>query len=325
MAESETVLVPTTDTSKSPGVHYVTSKAEELDFCYSLPDKIFQLSLGKNAHFSNAMFHGDFSMTLQEGQDAKVDYIAKMLGIKEGTRVIDLGCGWGGILQRLKQVHKADVTGVVLAQAQYKHCIETGLNVHLGDMRTVKPEDYGTFDAVVASGSFDHVLSYEDFLEGKKEQVYTDWFDMVADLLPIGGRYYMQTMTFGRKIIPRETWDINADRDSDEFTMALMVKQFPMSWLPYMDQEVIDYASKRFKLIEHSSGRTDYVETNRRWTEAYKKFSFKKYWLYAKFIPKYLTDKEFRHVASFLKYAPNRRCFERELFDHFRFVFERIK
>ena len=213
MAESETVLVPTSDTEKSPGVHYVTSKAEELDFCYSLPDKIFQLSLGQNAHFSNAMFHGDFSMTLQEGQDAKVDYIAKMLGIKEGSKVIDLGCGWGGILQRLKQVHKADVTGVVLAKAQYKHCRDTGLNVHLGDMREVTPDDYGTFDAVVASGSFDHVLSYEDFLAGKKEQIYTEWFDMVADLLPIGGRYYMQTMTFGRKIIPCLLYTSPSPRD----------------------------------------------------------------------------------------------------------------
>ena len=92
-----------------------------------------------------------------------------------------------------------------------------------------------------------------------------------------------------------------------------------------MDQEVIQYASERFKLIEHSSGRLDYVETNRRWTALYKKFSFKKYWFFLRMLPKYLSDKEFRHVASFLKYAPNRRCFERELFDHFRYVFERVK
>lgn len=325
MAETETVLKPTTDTGKSPGVSYVKTKKEELDFCYTVPDKIFQLSLGKNAHFSNARFMGDFSMTLEEGQNAKCEYIAKMCGLHEGSKVLDLGCGWGGILQYLKTHYKVKETGVVLADGQYFHCKETGLNVHQKDMRTVKPEDFGTFDAVVASGSFDHVLSYEEFLEGKKEQVYRAWFDMVADLLPIGGRHYMQTMTFGRKIIPRETWDINAPTDSDEFTMALMVKQFPLSWLPYMDEEIIEYASHRFKLIEHSSGRLDYVETNRRWTEAYKKFQLKKYWYYLTMLPKWLTDKEFRHVASFLKYAPNRRCFERELFDHFRFVFERVK
>jgi hypothetical protein len=40
--------------------------------------------------------------------------------------------------------------------------------------------------------------------------VYRKWFDTVADLLPIGGRHCMQTVTCGRRIIPPETWDINA-------------------------------------------------------------------------------------------------------------------
>ncbi len=41
-------------------------------------------------------------------------------------------------------------------------------------------------------------------------------------------------------------------------------------------------------------------------------------------IPNFLFDKEFRPVASFMKYSPNKRPFERELFDHFRLVFERV-
>ena len=324
MAVAETFLKPTLDTVKSPGVDYITNKKEELDFCYTLTDKLFQLSLGRNAHFSNARFMGDFSMTLEEAQAAKCDYIARMLGMKEGSRVMDLGCGWGGMLRHFKDHYKVQETGVVFAEGQYKHCVETGLNVHYKDMRTVTPEDFGTFDAVTACGSFDHVLSYDDFLAGKQAEVYSKWFDTVADLLPIGGRFYMQTMTFGRRIIPRETWDINAPTDSDEFTMALMVKMFPQSWLPYMDKEIIDYASHRFKLIEHTSGRTDYVETTRRWAEAYKKFGVRKTLFYLSMIPKWLTDKEFRHVVSFMKYTPSHRTFARELFDHFRFVFERV-
>ena len=324
MATAETFLKPTLDTVKSPGVDYITNKQEELDFCYTVTDKLFQLSLGRNAHFSNARFLGDFSMTLEEAQAAKCDYIARMLGMKEGSRVMDLGCGWGGMLRHFKDHYKVKETGVVFAEGQYKHCRETGLNVHYKDMRTVTPADFGTFDAVTACGSFDHVLSYDDFLAGKQEEVYSKWFDTVADLLPIGGRFYMQTMTFGRRIMPREKWDINAPTDSDEFTMALMVKMFPQSWLPYMDKEIIDYASHRFRLIEHSSGRTDYVETTRRWAEAYRKFGVRKTLFYLSLIPKWLTDKEFRHVASFMKYTPSRRTFERELFDHFRFVFERV-
>ncbi len=324
MPDTDPVLKPTADTAKSPGVDSVTTKKEELDYCYTLTDKLFVLSLGKNAHFSNARFLGDFSLTLEEAQAAKCEYIAKMCRMQEGSRVLDLGCGWGGMLRYFKDHFRVEETGVVFAEGQHKHCVETGLNVHYQDMRTLTPADFGTFDAVTACGSFDHVLSYDEFLHGKQEEVYRRWFDMVADLLPIGGRYYMQTMTFGRKIIPRETWDINAPTDSDEFTMAMMVKMFPLSWLPYMDEDIIKYASGRFKLIEHGSGRLDYIETMTRWAKELRKFGWKKYGFYLSMVPKYLFDEEFRYVASIMRYHPNGRTFQRELFDHFRFVFERI-
>ncbi len=324
MTETATVLKPTGDTGKSPGMQSITTKKEELDFCYTLTDRMFQLSLGRNAHFSNARWMGDFSMTLEEAQVAKCEYIAKMCHMRKGSRVLDLGCGWGGMLRYFKDHYGVEETGVVFAEGQYRHCVETGLNVHYKDMRTVTPDDFGTFDAVTASGSFDHVLSYDEFLAGKQDEVYGRWFDMVADLLPIGGRYYMQTMTFGRNIIPRETWDINAPTDSNEFTMALMVKMFPMSWLPFMDQDIIKYASSRFKLIEHSSGRLDYIETTRRWGQEYWKFGLKKYLFYLSLLPKVLFDKDLKYLLWFKKYSPNQRTFQRELFDHYRFVFERI-
>jgi cyclopropane-fatty-acyl-phospholipid synthase len=321
--QTEPVLHPTTDTQKSQGVDYIKTKAEEMDYCYSVADKIFQLSLGKNANFSGARYMGDFSMTLEEAQAAKCDYVAQMLGIKEGTRVIDLGCGWGGFLQHVKQKYGAIGVGVTLSQAQAKHCQETGLDVHLMDMREVTPDTFGPFDVATAFGSFEHLCSYDEYLEGKQMDIYRRFFDQVAQLIPVGNRFYMQTMTFGRRIIPREEWDINAPKDSDEYTMALMVKQFPLSWVPYMEKPTIDAAAHRFKLIDMSSGRKDYVKTNEEWTKRYKAFHPLKYWYYLTLLPRFLRDKEFRHQLAILRHAPNRRCFERELFDHFRYVFER--
>jgi cyclopropane-fatty-acyl-phospholipid synthase len=326
MTEStETVLKPTTQTEKSKGVHYIRSKAEEMDYCYTVLDKIFQLSLGKNAHFSGARYLGDYSMSLEDAQKAKCDYVAQMLNIKEGTRVIDLGCGWGGFLRHVTDNYGAKGTGVTLSLGQAKHGKETGLDVHHMDMRSVTPDVFGTFDAATAFGSFEHLCSYQEYLEGKQDQIYQDFFKQVASLIPVGARFYMQTMTFGRNIIPRETWDINAPKESDEYTMALMVKQFPLSWVPYMEKPAIEAAKPYFKLIDMSSGRADYVVTNQEWTRLYKKFNLLKYWYYLKLVPRMITDKEFRHQISILRYAPNRRCFERELFDHFRYVFERVE
>lgn len=322
---SESVLQPTTDTEKSKGVDYIRSKAEEMDYCYTVADKIFQLSLGQNAHFSGARYMGDYTMTENQAQIAKCKYVCDMLGVKEGTRLIDLGCGWGGFLRYATEVRGAKGIGVTLSQGQAKHCQETGLEVYRMDMREVTPETFGEFDVVTAFGSFEHLCSYEEYLEGKQMDIYRAFFEQVSKLLPVGNRFYMQTMAFGRRIIPRETWDINAPKESDEYTMALMVKQFPLSWVPIMEKPPIEAADPLFKLIDMSSGRADYVVTNEEWTKRYKAFHPVKYWHYLKMLPRFIRDKEFRHQLDILRYAPNRRCFERELFDHFRYVFERVK
>lgn len=325
MSSESTVLQPTTDTEKSQGVGFVRTKAEEMDYCYTVPDKIFQLSLGRNAHFSGARYMGDFSMTLEEAQAAKCDYIGNMLGIKEGDTLIDLGCGWGGVLRHLTDHFGIKGTGVTLSKGQAKHGQETGLDIRYGDMREVTPETFGTFDHATSLGSFEHLCTYEEYLEGKQDQIYKDFFKQVSELIPVGARFYMQTMTFGRKIIPRETWDIKAPKHTDEYIMALMVKQFPLSWLPYMEKPAIEAAKPYFKLIDMSSGRLDYVKTNEEWTKRYNAFNLKKYGYYLRLLPEYIRNPEFRHMLAILRHAPNRRCFERELFDHYRYVFERVQ
>mgnify|MGYP006178824687 FL=1 len=73
-------------------------KKKEMDFTYTNIDKFIRTSLGENAHFSNAMYNGDYSMSLEEAQLKKYEFVTKELGIKKGSKVLDLGCGWGGWL-----------------------------------------------------------------------------------------------------------------------------------------------------------------------------------------------------------------------------------
>ncbi|NND09858.1 MAG: SAM-dependent methyltransferase, partial [Flavobacteriaceae bacterium] len=164
----------------------------------------------------------------------------------------------------------------------------------------------------------------KDYQEGNQEKVYSDFFKTIYNLLPVGGRFYMQTMTFSKNMIPFEELDVNAPVDSTAYIMALMVKQFPGSWLPYGPEMVIRNAEPNFKLISQSSGRLDYIETIGQWRKKFRKFNLKKYLLYLSLIPRYFTDKEFRHLVAVFKVSPNRVCFENEVMDHYRLVFEKV-
>jgi cyclopropane-fatty-acyl-phospholipid synthase len=299
-------------------------KKKEMDFTYTNIDKFIRTSLGENAVFSNAMYNGDYSMTLEEAQLKKHEFVTKALGIKKGSKVLDLGCGWGGWLKYLKDVVGAEGIGVNLSDGQVKACTDNGLVAFIKDARFIKPEDFGTFDAITAFGSFEHVASVKDYLEGRQDEVYQDYFKHVANLLNPGGKFYMQSMVFDKNKLPFDEIDINSPRDSNSYFMALLLKHNPDSWIAYGHEHIIRTASPFFRNTYYSDGRLDYVKTNREWTKRFYKFNLKKYLWFATLIPKLFTDKEFRHQLAILRVRPNRVCFEREIMGHSRLVFEKI-
>jgi cyclopropane-fatty-acyl-phospholipid synthase len=103
-----------------------------------------------------------------------------------------------------------------------------------------------------------------------------------------------------------------------------MVKEVPGSWLPYGPEMVIRNAKPDFRLISRSSGRLDYIHTISQWRKKFREFGLKKYGLYLSLLPRYLTDPEFRHQVAVFRISPNKVCFEKEIMDHYRLVFEKI-
>src|SRR3954452_9321847 len=98
----------------------------DLEFTYSLIDRIFRLSLGEHADFSGAKFDGDFRMRLEDAQRRKHDFIAREIGIAQGSRLLDLGCGWGPLLRYVRD-RGAQGVGVTLSSAQAAACRRRGL------------------------------------------------------------------------------------------------------------------------------------------------------------------------------------------------------
>ena len=293
----------------------------DLDFTYSLIDRIFRLSLGELADFSGAKYDGDFSLSLEDAQRRKHEYVCEQIGVLPGKRVLDLGCGWGPLLAFVLS-RSASGLGVTLSAAQAKACRRHGLDVHLRDARQVTRDDFGPFDAVASLGAFEHFCSPDDHLAGRQDEIYRDVFARIAGLLPHNGRFYLQTMVYGRNMIPRDEIDINAPRDSDARYLALMGHQFPGSFLPYGQHQVIRSASPHFRLIASTSGRLDYIETIRQWRNRFASPSLKKTLLKLQLLPRWLASPDFR-VAFTSGVSANTVCFERELLDHYRLVFEK--
>jgi cyclopropane-fatty-acyl-phospholipid synthase len=299
---------------------------QDLDFTYSLTDRIFRLSLGELADFSGAKYDGDFSLTLEEAQRRKHEYVAEQVGIAPGRRVLDLGCGWGPLLHFVRKRGGTGV-GVTLSSAQVAACRRHGLDVHLLDARLVDRESFGGFDAVVSLGAFEHFCSPQDYREGRQEEIYRSLFTRIADVLPSEGRFYLQTMVFGRNMIPAEQIDIEAlmalpSRDSDAWYLALMGRQFPGSWLPFGQEQVIRCAEPSFRLVSSSNGRLDYIETITQWNARIGAPSLRKRLFKLALVPRWLTSADFR-LAFTSGVSANKVCFERELLDHYRLVFER--
>ncbi|TML01794.1 MAG: methyltransferase domain-containing protein [Actinobacteria bacterium] len=295
----------------------------DLEFTYSLIDRIFRVSIGELADFSGAKYDGDFALTLEEAQRRKHEYVAESIGIGPGRRVLDLGCGWGPLLA-FARIRGATGVGVTLSSAQAEACRRHGLDAHLQDARDVTIDTFGEFDAVASLGAFEHFCSPDEHRAGRQEEIYRQLFVRIAGLLGEGGRLYLQTMVFGRNMIQPEQIDIHAPRGSDAWYLALMGRQFPGSFLPFGQEQIVRTASPHFRLISSTSGRLDYIETIRQWRKRFAARSLKKSLLKLQLVPRWLTSADFR-VAVTSGVSANTICFERELLDHYRMVFEKVQ
>src|ERR1035437_2556926 len=298
------------------------AERRDLNFSYSLTDRVVRLSLGELTDFSGAKYDGDFSLSLERAQRRKHDYVAEQIGIEPGRRVLDLGCGWGGLLNYIRGVGATGL-GVTLSSAQAASCRRHGLDVHVHDARQVTRDDFGAFDAVASLGAFEHFCSPDDYTAGRQENVYREVFEHVAGVVPDSGRFYLQTMVFGRNMIPVEQISTDAPRNSDAWILGLLGRQFPGSWLPLGQEQVVRCAEPSFRLVSSVSGRLDYIETINQWNARIGAPSFRKTLLKLQLVPRWLTSSDFRFAFT-SGVSTNKLCFERELLDHYRLVFEKV-
>jgi cyclopropane-fatty-acyl-phospholipid synthase len=302
---------------------------QEIEATYDWLDQFQELRLGKFADITAAFFDGDFSKTLDQAQKDKHAWVFEGLGVSgPGRRVLDIGCGWGPILAALKDAGSTGV-GLTLSSAQVAYCRKNGLHVDLLDWKEARAADLGAFDAVVSIGAFEHFCSEDEYNAGKQDEIYRRFFDLCAGVLPVGGRLYLQTMTWGKTVPVSREIRLDAAEGTPQRILARLRKMYPGSWLPSGKGEIVAAAAGHFKLLNSNNGRKDYIETLDRWGEGTDSlWTFGKIFrflpLLAGLVPRYVMNGDFRIQIESIRKNDQQRCFIDEIMTHERLFFEKV-
>jgi cyclopropane-fatty-acyl-phospholipid synthase len=127
---------------------------------YDLDGRLYSLFLDADRQYSCAYFEKP-DQSLDDAQLAKKRHLAAKLRLEPDKRVLDIGCGWGGLGLYLAEVGGADVTGITLSHEQHSIANERAAEKGLADRARFQLQDYRdihqTFDRIVSVGMFEHV------------------------------------------------------------------------------------------------------------------------------------------------------------------------
>jgi cyclopropane-fatty-acyl-phospholipid synthase len=161
---------------------------------YDIGNDIFEAMLDSSMSYSCAYWHQ--ADNLEQAQYRKLDMICRKLELKSGERLLDIGCGWGGLARHAAQHYGVEVTGITVSKEQQKlaraRCSGLPVRIELLDYRDLT----GNFDKIVSVGMFEHV--------GSKN--YPAYFDTARRLLKEQGLFLLHTIGRHRTTATVDSW-----------------------------------------------------------------------------------------------------------------------
>ena len=131
-----------------------------IQFHYDVSNEFYQLWLDPEMQYSCAYFR-DWDQTLEQAQLNKLEMICRKLRLKPGEKMLDIGCGWGGLICYAAQNYDVRAHGVTLSQEQHDFAKEKIARLGLEGRVTVELKDYaeltGTYDKISSVGMFEHI------------------------------------------------------------------------------------------------------------------------------------------------------------------------
>lgn len=185
--------------------------------------------------------------SLEEAQRRKLDLVCRKLRLAPGSRLLDVGCGWGALAIHAAREYGARVTGITLSEEQASEARKRVAAAHLGDQVAIEVADYrdvaGEFEAIASIGMVEHV--------GRKE--LSGYFSILRDRLAPGG----QLLNHG--IVTR---DRKRNKGKPTFVNTYV---FPDGELTNVDKVIAAAEDAGFELRDAESLRSSYALTLQQW------------------------------------------------------------
>ncbi len=186
-------------TSRPPGHRAeLRPRARAVLNCYDFVDRIFpECGL---LDLTDGMYRGDPALSHEKAQENQVNWLLDQVRCVTGSRILDIGCGYGTLLAAAER-RGATAVGITLAPQQAKHCVKNGLDARVMDYREIDSRWHGSFDGIVANGSIEHFVQPQDAMAGKADVIYRGLFELCSQLLDRrspGGRVATTVIHFHR-------------------------------------------------------------------------------------------------------------------------------
>ncbi|MFN4266556.1 MAG: class I SAM-dependent methyltransferase [Aquabacterium sp.] len=240
-----------------------SGSAKNIHAHYDLGNDFYRMWLDPSMNYSSAWFEGRAadqltSHDLQAAQNAKMKRALDEAGVSTGSRVLEIGCGWGAIAEMATRDAGAHITGVTLSKEQLIWAQNRLKAQGLSNMADLRYQDYRDLVAQHEAAPFDAIVSIEMF-EAVGQAYWKSYFDTVKRCLKPGGKACIQTITIRDDLFDRYS-------KSTDFIQQYI---FPGGMLP---------SPRVFEQMAHEAGLIvdnklafgpDYAETLRRWRDAF--------------------------------------------------------
>lgn len=217
---------------------------------YDLGNAFYELWLDSTMNYSSALFQGDFSLSMQEAQHAKVRRALQATDVAQGSRVLEIGCGWGALAEMATMEMGAHVTGVTLSTEQLAFANARMKWNGKADQADLRLQDYRDID----DGPYDAVCSIE-MIEAVGQEYWPTYFQAISKLLKPGGKACVQSIVIDDALFDRYV-------KSTDFIQQYI---FPGGCLPSPTEFRRQAELAGLKVIDELKFGPDYAETLRRW------------------------------------------------------------